>query len=390
VCVLVESDIGKIELEEMKLDTPPCVVIHITASEELFNYNQKIIFTSNNPDYDSFDQDQLTDVCTMVYTAADDGFAKAAMLTKKNLLANAQGGIISNKVDNKSVLCALLPFHHMFGLQTGVLSPLLASHIAGSSILIENITELNNFKIIVNDIRKYKVTNLYSIPIIYYLLSRYSEISTALKNIKKLCSGGYKLPDFISDKFFNKTGQKIFEGYGITEASPVCSWYLDSDLLKKGSIGKPYPCCVIKILDAENNECFLDQIGEICIRGDNVMKGYYNNKTATQKTIKNGWLHTMDFGKIDNEGYLYITGLKKRMLNVAGRKVYPTEVERLLKRHENVKNVEVYGESHILQNNIVKAKIEMIQKGFEFEKELKEWYQNNISPYKIPKSIEYR
>jgi long-chain acyl-CoA synthetase len=387
VCVLVEPDIGRLELAEMKQDTPPCALVHIERTTDSFDYNTEIVFTRDNPQ--EFDWDELSDVATIVYTNAEDGYAKGAMLTRKNLLANAEGGLNSNRTDYLSVLCALVPFHHLFGFQVGVITSLFVSSQTGSVTLIEDISELREIRKIAEDFIKYGITNLYSIPIVYHLFTRFSDIKSIFIKANKICSGGYKLPDLTYDKFLVKTGKPILEGYGITEASPVCSWYHDDNPIKRGSVGKAYSCCDIKIFNKASQECANGECGEICIKGDNIMKGYYNNKTATQKILKNNWLYTGDLGKVDIDGYIYLTGLKKRMLNINGRKVYQAEVERLLKKHKNIKTIEVYGAPHTFQNDIVKANIELKIKGPKHEDIFRKWSVYSIGRYKFPKTITF-
>jgi long-chain acyl-CoA synthetase len=384
VCVLVEPDIGRLELAEMKQDTPPCALVHIDRVTDTFDYGKEIVFTHDNPQ--EYDWDELSDVATIVYTNAEDGYAKGAMLTRKNLLANAFSSLKCNSFDQNSMICALLPFNHLFGLQTGFLSPLLASSIVDSSLLIFDFFQPSKIHKTFNDIINFNATHLCSIPIIYYLLLKAFNKNILPRNIK-LCSGGYKLSESISNHFFNKTNKIILDGYGLTEAGPVCSWYADDDIVKRGSVGKFVYWCRIRIANESDIECPIGHVGEICIKGDNVMKGYYKNKKATQKTIKKGWLHTMDLGKIDSDGYLYLTNLKKRMLNVNGRKVYIAEVERLLRMNNNVIKADIFGEPHPFQNNIVKAIIDLKTKGPDQENSFKKWAIDSISHYKIPKTI---
>jgi long-chain acyl-CoA synthetase len=381
VCVLVEPDIGRLELDEMQQDTPPCALIRINRTEERFDYAAEIVFTDNNPK--EFDEKELEEVCTIVYTNAEDGYAKGAMLTEKNLLSNARAGQISDEVTDRNVFCALLPFHHMFGLQTGLLTPLYSS----ASLVIEDLTELRRINKMARDIQTYGVTNLFSLPGIYYLLAKIKDIKAIVQEVQKICSGGCALPRSVYDHFLKITGKEIAEGYGLTEASPVAAWHRNSDPIKIGSVGRSYPCCEIRIFSPEGNCLHQGETGEIWIKGSNVMKGYYNRQKATGETIRDGWLRTGDLGMMDDGGYLFFKGLKKRMINNGGKKIYPEEVVRLLSLHRNVKEVKVVEYPKFIFTKIIKVQIELIEKGNDRATEYKDWVANQISSCKVPKEL---
>jgi long-chain acyl-CoA synthetase len=380
VCVLVEPDIGRLELAEMEQDTPPCALVHIDRTTDAFDYKKEIVLTHDNPQ--EFDWDELSDVATIVYTNAEDGYAKGAMLTRKNLLANAEGGKISDCITERNVFCALLPFHHMFGLQTGILTPLFS----GSSFVIEDISTINNISSFADSIKRYKVTNIYSVPVVYHLLTKVSKIKDAFEHIDKICSGACALPRIVFDAFLKKTGKEIAEGYGLTEASPVCTWHRNNEQIKIGSVGRAYPFCKIAIFDVNDNECPAEQVGDVCIKGANIMKGYYNNGDSTKLIFNNGWLRSGDIGYLDKNGYLYLTGLKKNMINTGGKKVYPVQIERLLKKHENVESVEVIAKNHLLLTNRASLSITLACNGKDNLISLKKWYFHNLS-HIIPFSL---
>lgn len=382
ICVLVDPEIKHIELGEMMRDTPPYATIKFDKNGEEFDFKNDIVFTDNNIDVDS---KQLDDVCTMVYTNAEDGYAKAAMLTKKNILSDVISHVTTNDSDKNSVICALLPYHHLYGLVIGVSAPL----VSNSTILIEDHSNILRIRSISDNFRKFKITHLYTIPFVFYLLGKVPRIKDKLNNIKYLNSGGYKLSLSIFNYFKQKFGFEIHEGYGLTEASPVCTWHHPGNKIKPISVGQSLNCCDIKIMNEENQELAISDIGEICIKGENVMKGYYNNEKATKEILKDCWLHTGDFGKIDKDGYLYFTGLKKHMFNIAGKNVYPNEVERLIKINKNVKNIKIFSEESEIQGNTFSAKIELKNSISEAQRSFQKWCVDNISKYKIPHSIEF-
>lgn len=383
ICVLVDPNIKKIEFGEMKVDTPPGAIITINMNFKIFDYNSEITFFNNPVNINK--KDTLSDVCTMKYSAAEDGFSKAVMLTKKNLLSNARAILECDTFNANSVSCALVPFNNLYGLQTGILAPLLG----GVSILIKNISLMKNYKELLSEILTNKVTNIYSIPLVYYLLAKVPNIDEYVKETTTFVSGGYILSPKIFHSFFKKTGKYIRNGYGLTEASPICTWHKPGDEIKISSMGRPFSNCQIRIYIEKKGYVESGTMGEICVKGPNIMKGYYNCTSFTKKTIRNGWLHTGDLGKIDKEGYIYFAGLKKNMLNVGGKNIYPAEVERLIKLHKNVKDVKIYGEYSEIYSHRVKAEIKLKKNSPEHQEKFAQWCKDNISGNKIPKFINF-
>jgi acyl-CoA synthetase (AMP-forming)/AMP-acid ligase II len=151
------------------------------------------------------------------------------------------------------------------------------------------------------------------------------------------------------------------------------------------SFGKPLPGCEIKILGENDEECLPDEIGEICIRGDIVFKGYFNHDAATKKALRNNWFHSGDYGKKDRNGFIYFQGVKKNMINVAGNKVYPKYLERLMQEHKNVMSVNIFGEPSLLQDKIVGAKIVLAINTIKCQEELKLWCKQHINQNILPK-----
>jgi long-subunit acyl-CoA synthetase (AMP-forming) len=204
-----------------------------------------------------------------------------------------------------------------------------------------------------------------------------------------IVSGGCKLSEDLFNFYLTDYGLSIHEGYGLTEASPICAWHRPKDKIKIASVGRSFPCCEIRILDEKNQEASIGNVGEICVNGGNVMKGYFNNESATKEVLIEGWLHTGDKGTIDHEGYVNLTGLKKRMLNVGGNKVFPAELERYLRRHDNVVGIEIYGEPDEFLGNVVKAVVRLRNRSHESEESFKEWCSKNITKHKIPRAYDF-
>ena len=379
ICVIMDPKIGRLELAEMLQDTPPAACIRIDMSTETFDFSKEIELRKQ-PWKDDPNED-LSDVCTMIYTAAEDGFAKAVMLTHENMLSNARAVVEVDYISDRSISFSLMELNHLFSLQVGIIAPFLVK----GGIVVDDISDLTNCSLFANKIQMLNVTNLYSVPIIYYLLNKVKDISKKIKSVQSFVSGGYKLPNDIYQRFLKKTGREIHEGYGLSEASPICSWHRRNDKIKIESVGRAFPCCEIKIINGKFSKVSGSKNKEICIKGSNVMKGYYKK----YKTITSGWLHTGDLGYLDGEGYLYLTGLKKRMINYGGKKVYPSEVERLMKMNLNVLDIEVIGTEVNLLGQKVEAKIRLKKKSSQMQKEFGEWCQNNITNYKIYSKAEF-
>jgi long-chain acyl-CoA synthetase len=357
----------------------PSAVIKIDDKSLKFDYSSEVIFPPEDK-YQKIESD-LKDVCMLSYTNAEDGYAKAAMLTEKNLLSEAMAIQKTNFLDNDSVSCALLPYSHLYGFAHGVLAPTLTG---GRGL----ITEVNLLKIgeTVEEIRKTGVTHLHTVPSVYYILSKLPNATESYQHIKKFFSGGIQLPSFIYDSFLMKTGKKIHEGYGLTEGSPAVAGNYDEDGPLFGSFGKAFPGCEIKIMKENNQECQPEEIGEICVRGDMVFKGYFNHKETTDAVLKNQWLYTGDFGRKDTKGNIYFCGLKKNMINIAGNKLYPQKLIRLFKMHKNVISADIRCETSLLQGNTPNTTVRLRNNDRKYQEEFKLWCFQNINNTLLPKT----
>ncbi len=383
-CVLIDPATKPLELRDRFQDTPPVAIIRCNNNTELFDYSDEIDLCPTDASSKTMPE-PLGSSYTLVYTAAEFGVAKGAMLSENNLLSNAKALAGIDEADCQSVVCSLLPLSHLFALMTGVISPL----VSGASIMLEDVTKLTRIESISDGLEHWKVTHLYSTPMIYYLLGKVPEIKKKLRSVKYATSGGYKLPASVFESCRNKLGVEIQEGYGLSEASPICSWHRPSDKIKIDSVGRVFPDCEVRAIDEYGIEVPIGSTGEIAVRGPNVMQGYYNDVHTTKRTIVDGWLHTGDLGTMDKEGYVYLTGLKKRMLNVGGRNVYPAEVERFLMMHDNIEHVEVYGDFSELRGHVVKARAILKKHNDEAEDSLRQWCLDNLSHYKVPKFWEF-
>lgn len=384
IAVMVDPDTTDFELDDLAQTVPPCCII-CPDNGHIYPDFAKDSFIYHSPNA-VIDFTNLDDVCTIMFTNAEDGFMKAVQITYSNIKHSIESCEYLDTFPDECALCSMLPYYHIFGLMTG---PIYGTR-SGGRLIIYELSKLLDISGLIETFVKGKLTNMYSVPMVYYLLGR-SENTSQLKGILTSCvSGGYKLPASIAKKFFDITGVEVNEGYGITEATGITVGHKHGDENKEDSVGISTPNTPIAILNEHGLEVPKGFIGEVCLTGKCITKGFYNNKKATAKFYKEEWFHTGDFGFVDDDGYLYLTGLKKRMLNIAGKNVYPTELERFIKASGMVKNCNVYGEYSGIFGHKVIAEIDMIEQTPENEQLLKNWCKNNISGYKLPKRWEFK
>ena len=381
--LLIDPKVGKLEYEEMLADTTPSAILRIDPQNIEFDYVKEVELTGSSMDPSLVAQ--LDDVAVMLYTAAEDGYAKAAMLTHRNLLSNAQVICEDNHVDASSTSCALLPFHHIFGFQYGVITPLIGN---GSLLIIDN-GNSQRIDLVAEEISRHKTTQIYSIPLIYYLLSKSPAIMDISKQVHSLICGGYKLAGFLKSRFEQKCGIPLLEGYGLTETAAGCLWQRRDEQIVNDSIGYPVRNYTVKIFNDSNKELLPGIKGEIYIRGPGVTKGYFRYPEATKKTLINGWLHTGDFGNQNETGDVFFLGCKKSMYNVGGNKVYPEHVKRLMMKNENVKTVDLFSTYNELLGDKVRATIMLRDTTPAARESFTKWCRENLTPYKIPEKTAF-
>jgi long-chain acyl-CoA synthetase len=210
-----------------------------------------------------------------------------------------------------------------------------------------------------------------------------------LSSLKLCVTGGSAMSPDLMPVFEQKFNVRILEGYGLTEASPACSFNRIERVAKPRSIGTALNGIDIKIVDEAGRELPRNQIGELIVKGENVMNGYYKDDEATAAVIKDGWLYTGDLGKMDEEDYIFLTGLKKRMIITSGFNVYPREVETILNMHSAVQTSRVSGKEDLMRGEIVKAHVVLKEGHCADEKEIIHYCKTYLSSYKVPREIEF-
>lgn len=281
------------------------------------------------------------------------------------------------------IALSLIPLFHAFGATVNML---LAIRSGCSMVMMDRLTMEGLFSII----EKEKVTYIAAVPLLYMGMIFYEKSSKYDLSSLKLCiTGGAPMPADFLPVFKEKFGIRLFEGYGLTEASPVCAFNRPDTIPVPGSIGTSMPSVDIKIVDDNGYELPSNEIGELIVKGDNVMKGYYKNEAATATVIKNGWLYTGDLGRMDNNNYIFLTGRKKRMIITSGFNVYPREVEAVLNMNPEVQTSHVFGKEDLMRGEIVKANIVLKEGHFTDEKKIINYCKTYLSHYKVPREVEF-
>jgi long-chain acyl-CoA synthetase len=320
-----------------------------------------------------------TDLAVIIYTSGTTGRSKGAMLTHGNLLHNVESCRQVLSVVDHDRFVVLLPMFHSFMLTVGVLLPIIAG---GSMVLVRSLHPPKN---ILHDIYHREATILPAVPSLFRTLAA-TPLPPGLP-LRICISGGAPLPVEILRDFNRHMPLPLIEGYGLSEASPVVSLNPIQGLHKEGSIGLPIPGVELSVQDEEGRHLPTGATGEICVRGGNVMAGYWNAPEATRQALRQGWLLTGDVGHCDADGYFYITDRKKDMLIVNGINVYPREIEEVLYQIPGVKEAAVVGMPDARRGEqpvaFVAAKDGMSLE----EKTILQFVRQKLADYKVPKKV---
>ena len=330
------------------------------------------------------------DLAALQYTGGTTGTAKAAMLTHANLVSNAIAfsSWIKCSVAAETFLVAL-PLFHIYGMTTSLNVPVA---VAGTMVLLSRFEP----KKALAAIWQHRISVFCGVPTMYQTLVDSPEISNYdLTSIRVCISGASPLPPEVQKRFMQVTGGLLAEGYGLTEASPVTHCNpVDKTLqtVKVGSIGLPLPDTEARIVDAETGTKTLGigETGELSVKGPQVMKGYWHQPCDTAQILRDGWLLTGDLAHMDAEGYFYITDRKKDLIKYKGCSVYPRELEDIFYEHSSVKLCAVVGKPDPLAGEIPKAFVVLKEEATVSAKELSEFVNIKVAPYKAIRELEFR
>lgn len=320
------------------------------------------------------DAGAFTEVASINFTYRGFGYPLGAMLTHDNYLHSIEK-IFSVATFKGEKYLSALPMSHIFSLVCYVLMPLLK----GFTVVIIKSHSAWEF---LKAIEENRINIIFGVPTFYsYLLKSYDKQKFDISCLNCGISGGSFLSARLHKEIEQGLGTNIFQGYGLTEGLIATANRFDEKRIP--SLGKPLPGIEVKVLDEHHQECPVGQKGEIVMKSPTVMKGYYNKPEETLRVLKEGWLYTGDFGKFDDEGYLFFEGLKKRIAKVGGHIVDLQEVEDIITLHPNVHNAEIYSEHDNFWGQSVSAEISTGIKTT--EEEMLNFYSNRLAPFKIPK-----
>ena len=327
------------------------------------------------------------DVILLQYTGGTTGVSKGAMLTNKNLVSNMlqiRSIMMPFLTEKEEVALSPLPMYHIFAF---VVNALALMSIGTKTVLITNPRDL---KSVVTAMKSDPPTLITGVNTLFNALINFKDF-TALdfSKLKVTVGGGMAVQRPVAEKWQKLTGCPLSEGYGMTEASPVISCNPLDETGQIGTIGMPVPSTEVRIVDEAGNVLPQGEIGEIQVKGPQVMKGYYNRPEATTDTIKDGWLCTGDIGVMQKDGFFKIVDRKKDMILVSGFNVYPNEIEDFVATNEKVLEVAAIGVEDEKSGEVVKIFVVKKDNSLK-EKELIEFCKEGLTGYKVPKHIEFK
>lgn len=327
------------------------------------------------------------DVAFLQYTGGTTGVSKGAMLTHGNLVANMlqiSAWIGPNLKEGAEVVVAALPLYHIFSLTVNCL---LFMKWGGLNILITNPRDTGAF---IKELAKYKFTTFPAVNTLFNLLLNNEDFCKLdFSHMKIAVGGGMAVQKVVAERWKQVTGSNLAEGFGLTETSPVLAVNRLDEGCRVGTVGLPVSSTDIKFVDDQNQEVPLGQPGEICGRGPQVMKGYWNRPEETAKAIVDGWFHTGDIGVMDADGFTRIVDRKKDMILVSGFNVYPNEIEEVVSAHPKVLEVAAIGVADEHSGEVVKVFVVKKDETLSAD-ELKKYCKENLTAYKVPRQIEFR
>jgi long-chain acyl-CoA synthetase len=346
----------------------------------------EIISDVTEPEIPRVEIDPEEDTAVLQYTGGTTGVPKGAMLTHLNLYANSlQAGIwaegMSQKGNERYLM--VIPYFHIYGQTVGIL---IGAWNGAMQIMIPKF----DVNLLLAAIRQYEPTFFPGVPTLYIALLNHPDARrSGLDRVRRFNSGSAPLPVEVLEQFEALSGGMLYEGYGLSEASPVTHSTPTMAKRKPGSIGLPIPSTECKIVDLETGtvEVPVGEDGELCIRGPQVMKGYWNKPEETADALREGWLYTGDVARMDEDGFFYIVQRKKDMIIVSGFNVYPNEVEDVIFTHPGVVEAAVIGVPDAYRGEAVKAFVVVKRGASVTPDELIEYCRERLAKYKLPTHI---
>ena len=365
-------------IKYVKRDVKPCHIANITAWKSIFKHPYRPLTPVHV---------EQNDIAFLQYTGGTTGVSKGAVLTHRNILCNVLQGVAWMTPiceSGKEIVVGALPMYHIFSL---TVCCFCFMYLQGSVLLVVNPRDTKSF---IRDLKRHKATAFMGLNTLFISLMKYKSFrSLDFSSYKITLSGGMKLQESVAEQWQKVTGIPVIEGYGLTETSPMVSVSPVNCGGFNGSIGVPLPSTDVEVRNAQGGKVAQGEAGELCVRGPQVMQGYWHNSKATASAIDSaGWFHTGDIGYFDERGYLYLIDRKKDMIIVSGFNVYPTEVESVISSHPMVEEVAVVGEHCEKTGELIKAFVVALDDKLT-KSEVINFCRQRITAYKIPKQVEF-
>jgi len=327
------------------------------------------------------------EVVALQYTGGTTGVSKGAMLTNRNLVSNMQQvfayGRPFVKEGEEIALCAL-PLYHIYAFTVNCLAFM---GMGAMNVLITNARDLDT---VIKTFKSYQISLVTGVNTLFNAMVNHKDFASLdFSHLRLSLGGGMAVQRPVAERWQQITGCFLSEGYGLTEASPVVTTNPLDGSGRLGTIGLPLPSTDVRVVDDQGIVQGPGGIGELQVRGPQVMKGYFNRPEETQKTILDGWLCTGDIGTMDEDGYFKIVDRKKDMINVSGFNVFPNEIEEVVAGHDKVLEVAAVGVPDSKSGEVVKLYVVKKDKSLG-EKELINYCRDNLTAYKVPKKVEFR
>jgi len=370
VDVLITDAVLAVGLPELQIARPDLKCVEI----EVFAAAMEELKPVQPPDR------QEGDIAVIVYTSGTTGRPKGAMLSHGNLLHNVDSCRVVLRCVTEDRMAVLLPMFHSFMLTVGVILPLL---VGASIVLIKSLSPPRN---LIQEVLMHQATILPAIPQFFRTMAS-SQFTVEFPSLRMAISGAAPLPVQVLKDFEAKYKFPLIEGYGLSEASPVVTKNPLFGVRKAGSIGLPIANVELSIQDDSGKMLDVGEIGELCVRGGNVMLGYWNQPDETAKVMRGAWLLTGDIGYKDADGYYFITDRKKDMLLVNGINVYPREVEEVIYQFPGVKEASVIGVPDQRKGEQPLAYVAANEGTTLDEKTLLQFVRSKLADYKVPRHV---
>lgn len=322
------------------------------------------------------------DLAMLMYTSGTTGKPKGVMLTHRNLGSNIQSCASSSRITRDEVALSALPLSHSYGLTISIVPWLCGL----TTVLMRWFDAEKTFEYT----EEFHVRTMTGVPAMFIqLLNHPRAPQFNVRSWKRLLTGAAPCPEEVLKAFREKFGVSLFEGYGLTEASPVVTLQAPHIPVKLGSVGPPVENVEVGIRDDFDRELPIGNPGEIVVKGPNVMKGYLKDPDETERALRGGWLHTGDIGYLDEEGHLYIVERKKDLIITGGFNLYPSEVEQVLQSHPAVEEAAVVGEPDPIKGEVVHAFVTLKEEGVLSEEDLILFARKSLVYYKCPHRVTF-